>query len=123
MDGNFQQHHCNPISIVPCSSISGISKTLKSPMKRTEEIDGAMFGKIFHDAASTLYLPYKNIPFTADAAKEIKRQINNQVTLSIQKEYDGHYNKKGYAFLIEKIIERYTEHIVELDLGLKNFLQ
>lgn len=96
-------------------------ENIKEPDESTEEIDGAMFGKIFHDAASALYLPYKDIPFTSDAAKEIKKQINNQVTLSIQKEYDGHYNKKGYAFLIEKIIERYTEHIVELDLTSEKF--
>jgi CRISPR/Cas system-associated exonuclease Cas4 (RecB family) len=95
---------------------------IAEPKETDEEIDAARFGEIFHLVMHTLYEPYKGKVLDKTTFDEIKLKINDTVIAAIRKLYDEQYNKKGQAYLIEKIITRYAENVIETDKASAGFV-
>lgn len=51
----------------------------------------------------------------------MKKKIQPLVLEAIRQKFDKHYQHRGYTFIIEKIIEKYIERIVDTDLTLPPF--
>lgn len=96
-------------------------KKLKEPETAEEEMDGAMLGQILHHALEQLYKSAKTKPFTKKLAAVMKKEIENEVITAITEVYDKHYQRKGYAYIIEKILVRYIEQTIDADLTFPEF--
>lgn len=94
---------------------------IKEPEEYHEQIDGAMFGEIFHQTVEKLYASLNGKIFSASDAASLKKQIQPIVLNALKDKYDFHYNQKGFAFLIEKIIVRYVQYIIDTDLQSETF--
>ncbi|MBV6453992.1 MAG: PD-(D/E)XK nuclease superfamily protein [Bacteroidetes bacterium ADurb.Bin141] len=96
-------------------------KKIKEPDSFDEEIDGAVVGEILHQAIQNLYDVEKNKTFNKKDAALMKKKIQPLVLEAIRQKFDKHYQHRGYTFIIEKIIEKYIERIVDTDLTLPPF--
>lgn len=96
-------------------------KKIKEPDSFDEEIDGAVVGEILHQAIQNLYDVEKNKTFNKKDAALMKKKIQPLVLEAIIQKFDKHYQHRGYTFIIEKIIEKYIERIVDTDLTLPPF--
>ncbi len=104
-------------SFIHCSLqfyFSYIAK-IKEPETNEEEIDAAMFGEIFHATMQMLYEPSKGKLFDKKLFDEIKSSIADKTKIAITEKFNKQYNETGQAYLIEKIITRYAEKIIEAD--------
>ncbi len=96
-------------------------KKIKEPDSFDEEIDSAVVGEILHQAIQNLYDVEKNKTFNKKDAALMKKKIQPLVLEAIRQKFDKHYQHRGYTFIIEKIIEKYIERIVDTDLTLPPF--
>src|SRR5690606_11251619 len=96
-------------------------KKIKEPDSFDEEIDSAVVGEILHQAIQNLYDVEKNKTFNKKDAALMKKKIQPLVLEAIIQKFDKHYQHRGYTFIIEKIIEKYIERIVDTDLTLPPF--
>lgn len=94
---------------------------IKEAETKNEEIDMALFGEMLHHAVEQLYNEVKDKTFSKKIAAAIKEKSESVVADTIKLKYDKYYQHKGYAFIIEKILIKYIEQIVDADLALPPF--
>ena len=104
---------------------------LPEPDEVQEEIDGMIFGNIFHDTMEALYKPLIGKVVTPDDIENISKnkvlianEIHKQIALNFYKEKKGSIKPvvlEGKTLLIYENIKTYLKQLFKVDIGFAPF--
>ncbi len=104
---------------------------LPEPDEVQEEIDGMIFGNIFHDTMEALYKPFIGKVVTRDDIENISKnkvlianEIHKQIAINFYKEKKGSTKPvvlEGKTLLIYENIKTYLKQLFKVDIGFAPF--